>query len=99
MESLKSYLLDRPSAFLPVVMSPAALAEVIGHTALHGVVREADEGAAAHIWQVLMAGQIPMMVWYTIRWLKRDFMRALSVVAVQAIAFVAALAPVYLLGL
>jgi hypothetical protein len=37
----------RPSAFLPIAMSLTALAVVLGHIAMYGVVREADEGAAA----------------------------------------------------
>ena len=42
-----------------LALALAALAVVLGHIALFGVVREADEGAAAHIWQLLMAGQAP----------------------------------------
>ena len=48
-------ILKKPSAFLPLIMSFAALATVLVHIAIYGVARQADEGAAAHIWQVLMA--------------------------------------------
>jgi hypothetical protein len=37
-----STMLKQPSAFLPVAMSFAALATVIAHVAIFGVVREAD---------------------------------------------------------
>ena len=47
-------MLKQPSAFLPLVMSCAALATVLVHIALFGAVREADEGTAAHIFQLLM---------------------------------------------
>jgi len=47
--------LKQASAWLPLGMSLAALALVLGHAAVYGVVHEADEGAAAHIWQILMA--------------------------------------------
>jgi hypothetical protein len=49
-------ILKKPSAFLPLAMSFAALATVLVHVAIFGVARQADEGAAAHIWQILMAG-------------------------------------------
>jgi hypothetical protein len=47
----------RPSGFLPLTMSGAALLVVLTHTAIFGVAREPDEGAAAHLWQILMARQ------------------------------------------
>jgi hypothetical protein len=49
-------LTKQPSAFLPLAMSLTALAVVLGHVAICGVVHEPDEGATAHIWQLLMAG-------------------------------------------
>ena len=39
----------KPSAFVPMAMSLTALAVVLGNIAVFGVVREADEGAAAAI--------------------------------------------------
>ena len=44
-----------PLPWIPIGMSLAALALVLGHIALYGTAREADEGAAAHLWQLLMA--------------------------------------------
>jgi hypothetical protein len=92
-------MIKQPSAFVPVVMSCAALATVLQHLARFGVVREADEGAAAHIWQLLMAAQIPIMVFFAITWLPRAPKEALPVLALQVAAVLAALAPVFLLGL
>ena len=92
-------LLRRPSAYLPLVMSLAALALVLGHVALYGVTREADEGAAAHLWQLLMAAQLPVIAWFAVTSLPRDPRRALGVLALQGAAVLAALAPVYFLGL
>jgi hypothetical protein len=37
---------------------------------LHGTAPQADEGAAAHVWQ-LMAGQIPFVMFFTIRWVQQ----------------------------
>lgn len=51
---MKAALLNRPSAFTPVVMSSSALAIVLGYAAMFGVARQADEGMVAHVWQSLM---------------------------------------------
>jgi hypothetical protein len=92
-------LLKRPSAFLPLAMSIAALATVLGYLAVNGVVREPDEGTAAHIWQLLMAGQFPIVAFFAIKWLPQAPRQALPILALQAVAGLAALAPVYFLGL
>jgi hypothetical protein len=88
-----------PSAFLPLAMSIVAIAVVLGDVALFGAAREADEGAAAHLWQLLVAGQVPLIAYFAIRWLPRTPRSALSVLALQAVAVLAALAPVYFLHL
>jgi hypothetical protein len=72
---------------------------VLAHLAIFGVVREADEGAAAHVWQLLMAGQLPVVLYFALRGLPKAPGPALRVLALQAVAFLTALAPVYLLGL
>jgi len=80
-------------------MSLAALAVVLGHVIMFGVAREADEGTAAHIWQMLMAAQIPIVAFFAIKWLPRTPKPALLILALQTGAALAALAPVYFLNL
>src|SRR5664279_1776315 len=92
-------MLKKPSAFLPVAMSLAALAVVLVHIAIFGTAREADEGAAAHLWQLLMAAQLPLLAFFAFRWLPRSPKQALLIMSLQASAAVAALAPVYFLKL
>lgn len=96
-ELIMKILMKNPSAFLPLAMSFAALGTVLIHIALFGVARQADEGTAAHIWQILMAAQIPIMAFFMIKWLPRTPIRALAVLALQGGAVLAALAPVFLL--
>jgi len=91
--------MKHPSAFIPVAMSLAALAIVLGHVAMFGAAREADEGAAAHLWQLLMAGQVPIVAFFALRWLPQMPKQALQVLASQIVAALAALAPVYFLNL
>lgn len=78
-------------------MSLAALGIVLGHAAMFGVVHEADEGAAAHIWQLLMAAQIPVVAFFAIKWLPRAPRQTLHVLALQAGAALASFASVFFL--
>jgi hypothetical protein len=94
-----STMFKRPSAFLPVAMSFAALVTVLGHVLMFGAAREADEGAAAHIFQLLMVAELPIVASFAIKWLPRFPKQALQVMAVQVGAALAALAPVFFLGL
>ena len=88
-------LLKRPSALIPVAMSVAALATVIVYAATFGTARQADEGAAAHLWQVLMVGQLPVTAWFAVKWLPLAPRQALAVLALQAGAAIAAMLPVW----
>jgi len=92
-------LLKQPSAFLPVAMSLVALALVLGHVALFGAAREADEGTAAHLFQLLMAAQVPIIMFFAIKWLPRSPRRALGILALQVAAAFAAFAPVFFFNL
>ena len=88
----------QPSAFVPIAMSVAAIVTVVYHIALFGTAPQPDEGTAAHIWQLLMAGQVPIVAFYLAKWLPRTPETVLRVLALQVGAALAALAPVYWLG-
>lgn len=90
--------LKHPSAFLPLAMSLGALGTVLAHLALHGPAPQEDEGAAAHIWQLLVAGQLPIVLFFAIRWLPAAPRRTFSILALQAGATLLAIAPVFALG-
>jgi len=92
-------VIKRPSAFLPMAMSLLALTIVLIHIALFGHVREADEGTTAHLWQILMAGQPPVLGFFAIKWLPRAPRQTLCVLALQAGAVLASLAPVFYFNL
>jgi hypothetical protein len=79
-------------------MSLAALSLVIAHVVIYGTARQADEGAAAHLWQLLMAGQIPVIAFFAIKWLPRTPGQAVLVLVLQAVAGLAAAAPVFILN-
>jgi len=92
-------IMSQPSAFLPLAMSLTALTFVLSHIAIFGVVHEADEGTAAHIWQLLMAGQMPVLAFFAIKWLPRAPRQALYTLALQTGAVLASIAPVYFLNM
>ncbi|HEY0756734.1 MAG TPA: hypothetical protein VGD98_22465 [Ktedonobacteraceae bacterium] len=84
-----------PSAFLPIALSLLALTLVLVHIALFGTGRAADEGTTAHLWQLLMAIQVPIIVFFAIRHLTSNTKQALLVLALQIVAALAACAPVF----
>jgi ABC-type Co2+ transport system permease subunit len=88
-------LLKQPDAWIPLAMSLAALALVLGHALVYGVVHEADEGAAAHTWQLLMAGQLPFVAYFIIRWLPNHARESLQILALLAATWLANFAAVY----
>ena len=90
-------MLKHPSAFLPVAMSLGALATVALFVASHGTAPQADEGAAAHIWQLLMASQVPIALFFAIKWVPRSPRQAVPILGLQVGAALAAVAPVLLL--
>ena len=94
-----STMFKQPSAFLPVAMSFAALATVLAHVVMFDVVREADEGTAAHILQLLTIAEVPIVACFAIKWLPRIPRPAPQVLALQVGAALAALAPVFFLDL
>ena len=87
----------QPTAFLPLAMSLAGLALVIVHFAMFGNARQADEGADARIFQLLLVLQLPIVAFFAIKWLPRAPKAALTILALQAGAGIAAIGTVVFL--
>lgn len=92
-------IIKRRSAFVPIAMSLGALGLLLWHVSVYGVVRQADEGAAAHAYQLLMGAQLPIVAYFAITWLPRAPRQALIVLALQGGAALLTFAPLFLLGL
>lgn len=90
-------LLKKPSAFLPILMSLAAFGLVLGHVAIYGIVHEEDEGTPAHLFQLLMVSQAPILIFFAAKWLPRAPRRAIPIIGLQALAIIAAFAAVFFL--
>ncbi len=89
--------MKKPSALAPIAMSLAGLALVLVHAARYGIVHEADEGTSAHLFQILMVAQVPVIAFFAIKWLPRTPQQALLVVALQIVAALGAFASVFFL--
>ncbi len=92
-------VMKSPTAFLPLAMSAIALALVLGYALRYGGSPVQDEGAVAHLWQLLMALQAPVIAIFAIRWLPRAPRRAIYVLAQQAGAALLSVAAVFLFRL
>ena len=95
-----------PSGWIPVILAAAAFSLFAAYLATgphepntvieHGVARK-DETVVARIWQLLMLGQVPFILYFAAVWLPKDLRRALRMLALQGTAFVATALPVILL--
>lgn len=81
----------------PIICSLTALVIVVGNV-LARVPSQADEGIAAHLFQLLMAAQFPLVIKFiaSADWSKPS--RALLGMTEQAVAFAAAFAALALSG-
>jgi hypothetical protein len=78
-------------------MSSIVLALILVHIARFGIAPQTDEGTAAHLFQILMPAQIPIITFFAIKWLPHSPRQALRVLALQGAAAFAVLAVVFFL--
>ena len=94
------HLIKQPSAFIPITMSLSVLAIMFISFAISGIpAREADEGTAAHLFQIWLFIEILMVAIFAMTWFPRRPKQALLVLALQITAVLVACAPVFLLNL
>jgi hypothetical protein len=92
-------VMRQPSAFLPLAMSVSALAMVLGYVARYGGGPVHDEGAVGHLWQLLMALQMPIVAYFAVKWLPRAPRQALYVLAQHTGAALISVGAVFFFGL
>jgi hypothetical protein len=90
-----SQLLKRPIAWVPIAMSLAILLMVAATLSVAGVTRQADEGTAAHIFQLWLVLEVVAVAAFAVEWLPRRPRAALAVLLVQMFCALAACAPVF----
>lgn len=91
-------ILKQPSAFVPVVMSVAAMGTIVAQLVFVGSAPQPDEGTAAHLFQLLIGMQLPIVLYFAIKWLGRAARPAGIVLLIQFAAALLALAPIYHFG-
>ncbi|MBV9241403.1 MAG: hypothetical protein JO314_05275 [Acidobacteria bacterium] len=80
-------ILNRPSSIIPIGMSALMIAVILWHFVRFGLVHQTDEGTAAHIFQILMPLQIPVIGCFAVRWLPVDPRWAAKVLTIQLLLF------------
>ena len=88
--------INRALFFLPLIFSAAAFAIAIVNIAA-GVPPQADENASAHLWQLLMIAQLPLILLF-LATAERRALPVLLMVGLQLGAVAAACIPVWLAG-
>lgn len=81
-------LLRRPTGFVPLLLSASALALILGYVMLvePNPSPTGDEGTASRIFQLLLAAQLVVMLFFAVSWLPRAFRAAILVLSLQAAA-------------
>lgn len=92
--SENSSLFKQPSAWIPLAMSFAALVMILVYVTMFGIVQNEDEGAPAHIFQLIMAAQLPIAGYFALKWLPRRPAQTLLVLALQAAAWIIPIATI-----
>jgi hypothetical protein len=89
-------LLKRPTGFLPLAISLGFLVPLLFGIAQGTLVRQADEGTAAHLFELLMPLQFVVIVWFAGSWLPKRPRAAVQVLFLQSLPFAGVLAIVFL---
>lgn len=90
--------LHRLSGWAPVALSLAALSLVVVALTTGWQRDLPDEGGAAHLFQLLIVGELPAMAVFVMT-ADGEYRRDAAMVAIQLLALGAALAPVAIAGL
>ncbi|NDQ55890.1 MAG: hypothetical protein GZ088_02320 [Acidipila sp.] len=90
--------MKRAAGYAPIAMSLVALAIVLYGIAKYGAHPPQDEGWEAHVFQILMVAQIPIIVLYIAAAGSQSFVRILPVLGLQALAWLAACGALYIAG-
>lgn len=90
-------LLRTPSAWVPIVLSVAALALIVGFVARFGVVQSEDEGTAARTFQMLLLANAAAIAYFVIRWVPKDPKPAAAIAGLQVLLAVIPVVTIILL--
>jgi len=92
-------VIKKPTAWLPIALPLAMLAFALTYVAMFGVVRTADEGTPAHIFQLWAVIQLITVAIFAAKWLPQAPRAAAAILALQVVSAALPLGTVFLLGL
>ena len=92
-------MLRQLSALVPLAMSFAALLLALYQLITSAKSPGAEDGMIDSVFQLLIVGQAPFAAYFAVKWMPRAPGDAMLILALQAAAAVAALAPMMLFGL
>jgi hypothetical protein len=85
-------IIKKPSAWIPIAIPLIFLTYIVIYILIFGIVRQADEGTAAHLFQIWLALEPLMVGFFAFKWLPREPKPALFILALQ---IVSALLPIF----
>lgn len=88
-------LIKNPSAWIPIAMPLAILAMLLYYLTRFGVVHEADEGTAAHLFQIWLVLEVFFVAFFAIKWLPKFQKQTFIILAIQIFVSLAACFPVF----
>lgn len=93
---MRRALVNRASGFAPILCSALAFCIVMANI-IAGVPPQSDENASAHLWQLLMAAQLPLIAVFAARadWGRRS---TRLLIGLQLAGIALACLPVWLAG-
>lgn len=91
-------LFGKTSAWLPVALSFTALIWTFSYIALVGINQVKaphDEGTGARVFQLLMVSELPIIIFFFLKWFPQKPKLTLIVLLLQVFAIIIAFTPVY----
>ena len=79
-------LIKKPSAWIPIVIPLTFFAYLVVCISLFGIVQNADEGIAAHLFQLWLVFEPFLVGFFAVKWLPKARKQALFILLFQIIA-------------
>ena len=85
-----------PLGLAPVLMSLFCIGMILLHVARFGTLKQADEGTEAHLFQLLMGLQVPLILFFAGKWWPTRRRETLVILALQTFLAMLAFLLLYL---
>jgi len=92
--------IKKPAAWMPIALSMGMLAMIVYYIVTHGVgsAPNADEGAAAHLFQFWLLSEVVLISFFAIKWLPQTPQPGFVILALQIISVLITVFPVFYFG-